>query len=119
FICNKLTQLRSQSSRALSLGNTQGQRLEFKLFVQCAISGGFYVGEGVMFAIFTRFPSLPSWLMFISHMLWVLDHVNNSLVYLILNAKLRGKIASLLGFKQKTSVISVVSLRKKIFFSEK
>uniref|UniRef100_A0A915I9V5 Vinculin n=1 Tax=Romanomermis culicivorax TaxID=13658 RepID=A0A915I9V5_ROMCU len=92
-------QVRKQSQQIAFVSNNLSRKLEIKLFIQCFVSSCVYCGAATLFAIFSQINTLPDTLLLVAHLVWILDHMNNSLVYLLIDNDLRRQIKKLINFK--------------------
>uniref|UniRef100_A0A915KD27 G-protein coupled receptors family 1 profile domain-containing protein n=1 Tax=Romanomermis culicivorax TaxID=13658 RepID=A0A915KD27_ROMCU len=81
--------VRKQSKQIVPLANNRSGNLEIKLFVQCLISSSIYCASATSFAIFAQINQLPNTMLLVAHLLWILDHMNNSILFLLMDKDLR------------------------------
>lgn len=83
-------QLRKQVQSFETSGN---MRREVKLFAQCAITGTIYTGAVIYYYVVNAIEHSLVWYWFlITHLLWASNHVQNPIIYFVLNTRLRRRL---------------------------
>lgn len=76
-----------------SFETSSNLKREIKLFAQCAITGAIYAGAIVYFYVVSALEDRLVWYWFlITHVLWASNHIQNPIIYFVLNTRLRQRV---------------------------
>lgn len=87
--------VRKMRRQIQSVETRENRKREVKLFLQCAITGNFCILSVILFFMMTFWELTSVASSVVMHVVWVILHVQNPMVYFVINTRLRERLMSL------------------------